>query len=87
MEILCYTREPEEEKIYSPKLAYSMHLAYREDKGDFSPFHHNEGVLYARGISGKDCRITARCLRNPWIFMTGDGRFGVAAVRTDGEGK
>ena len=29
--VLCYTREPLEPEIYSPKLAYSMHLAYTDD--------------------------------------------------------
>ena len=34
-ELLCYTRKPEEDSIYSEKLAYSMHLALREDGGSF----------------------------------------------------
>ena len=29
--ILCYTREPQEDIIYSGKLAHSMHLAYKEE--------------------------------------------------------
>ena len=27
-ELLCYTRKPEEDSIYSEKLAYSMHLLH-----------------------------------------------------------
>ncbi len=29
--LLCYTRKPQEDSIYSEKLAYSMHLALSED--------------------------------------------------------
>ena len=34
--ILCYTREPQDDMIYSNRLAFSMHLAYSEDEKDFS---------------------------------------------------
>ena len=33
MRVLCYTRLPMEDAIYSEKLAYSMHLALQETDG------------------------------------------------------
>ena len=51
MEILCYTREPKEDIIYANRLAYSMHLAWKDKNGKFVPFHHNEGILYAKAVS------------------------------------
>ena len=33
MELLSYTRMPEEDIIYGNRMAYSMHLAYRESDG------------------------------------------------------
>lgn len=35
--LLCYTRQPEEDSVYSEKLAYSMHLALCEDGEHFYP--------------------------------------------------
>ena len=87
MDILCYTRKPKEDIIYAPKLAYSMHLAYRDEGENFIPFHHNEGVLFAKAVHYGDGTMKAKSLKKPWLFLTGDGRFGVAAVRTEAEGE
>ena len=38
--VLCYTRKPVNEKIYDPRLAYSMHLAI-EKEGKYVPLNHN----------------------------------------------
>lgn len=59
-ELLCYTRKPEEDSIYSEKLACSMHLALREDGGSFVPLNHNSGILYAKQSSGKMVRFMQR---------------------------
>ncbi len=69
MELLSYTRQPKEDIIYGGRMAYSMHLAYRGEDGKFRPFHHNEGLLYARALQNpEDGTLDARCLKKPWLF-------------------
>ena len=88
MEVLCYTREPKEDIIYANRLAYSMHLAWKSETGQYVPFHHNEGILYAKATQdGQSGVLCAKSLKNPWIFHTGDGAYGVAAVRTEADGE
>ncbi|MFW5981827.1 MAG: family 43 glycosylhydrolase [Halanaerobiaceae bacterium] len=85
--ILSYTRKPEENQIYSPKLAYSMHLAYSDDGENFKDLNHNSGVLFARATENEDGSLNAKSLKNPYIFYLKDGKFGVVAVRTEADGK
>ncbi|MFW6287472.1 MAG: family 43 glycosylhydrolase [bacterium] len=85
--ILSYTRKPEENQIYSPKLAYSMHLAYSDDGKNFKDLNHNSGVLFARATENDDGSLNAKSLKNPYIFYLKDGKFGVVAVRTEADGK
>lgn len=88
MEILSYTRQPKEDIIYGKRMAYSMHLAWRGEDGKFRPFHHNEGILYAKALQNpEDGTLDARCLRNPWLFALKEGGYGVLAVRTGAEGE
>ncbi|MGN6712095.1 family 43 glycosylhydrolase [Anaerocolumna jejuensis] len=86
MEILCYTRNPKEDIIYANRLAFSMHLAYKTADGKYHPFHHNEGILYARAVQYNNGTLKAKSLKNPWLFLTKDGNYGVIAVRTEAEG-
>ncbi|GBF72728.1 glycosyl hydrolase [Paenibacillus sp. 598K] len=86
MDILSYTREPQEEDIYSPKLAYSMHLAIREEDGSFVPLNRNTGVLYARATEQPDGRLSAKTLKRPCLFHRPEGGFGVMAIRTSETG-
>lgn len=87
MRIFCYTREPLEDIIYAARLAYSMHLAYEKD-GKVIPFHHNEGLLYALGVSNPENGvITAKSLKHPYLFEKGDGTYGIVAVRTEADGE
>ncbi len=87
MKIFCYTREPLEDIIYAARLAYSMHLAYEKD-GEIIPFHHNEGLLYATGVSDPETGvITAKSLKHPYMFEKADGTYGIVAVRTEAEGE
>lgn len=87
MRILCYTRQPEEDILYANRLAYSMHLAWESGTGAYIPFHHNEGILYAKATQDMQTGVLcAKSLKNPWIFQTEDGSYGIAAVRTDAEG-
>lgn len=88
MEILSYTRQPKEDIIYGKRMAYSMHLAWRGEDGKFRPFHHNEGILYAKALQNpEDGTLDARCLKNPWLFALKEGGYGVLAVRTGAEGE
>ncbi|MDO4317434.1 MAG: family 43 glycosylhydrolase [Lachnospiraceae bacterium] len=86
MELLCYTRYPQEDLIYGAHMAYSMHLAWRQGD-EYLPFHHNEGILYAKAVQDPRTGVLqVRTLKQPWLFCRRGGGYGVAAVRTDGEG-
>jgi GH43 family beta-xylosidase len=85
--VLCYTRMSQEEQIYAPKLAHSMHLAYSEDGKYFKDLNHNSGVLYAKATENEDGTINAKSLKNPYIFYMPDGTFGAVAVRTEPYGE
>lgn len=85
--VLCYTRLPQEEAIYAPKLAYSMHLGYSEDGRYFKDLNHNSGVLFAKATERGDGTLNAKSLKNPYIFHMANGSFGVIAVRTEAYGE
>lgn len=85
-DILCYTRMPQDEQIYSAKLAYSMHLACRDQDGRFQALNHNSGVLFAKATENENGSLNAKCLKNPYLFYLADGTFGVVAVRTEPDG-
>lgn len=84
--VLCYTRIPQEDIIYSPKLAYSMHLAYSENGKYFKDLNHNSGVLFAKATDNEDGTLNAKSIKNPYIFYMADGTFGVIAVRIEPDG-
>ena len=87
MKLLCYTRQPKEDMIYGNRMAYSMHLAYRDTDGTFQPFHHNEGILYAKAVENTSNGVlNARSMKSPWLFAMKDG-YGVAAIRTGADGE
>lgn len=88
MELLSYTREPKEDIIYGVRMAYSMHLAYRGEDGKFHPFHHNEGILYAKAVQDpEDGTLEARTMKKPWLFALKNGGYGILAIRTGAEGE
>lgn len=84
-QLLSYTRKPK--GIYGEKLAYSMHLAYRQGDGVFQSLNHNTGVLFARAIEKSDRTLQAKCLTQPYIFkLAGEAGYGVLAIRTEPDG-
>lgn len=85
--LLNYTREPIDEVIYDPKLAYSMHLAISETNDNFQALNHNSGVLFAKATENEDGSLNPKSIKNPCIFPLKDGSFGVAAVRICGDGE
>ena len=86
MKLLCYTRTPMEDEIYSTKLAYSMHLALQETDGTILPLNHNSGILYAKATQNPDGTLNAKSLKNPWLFSMADGTFGIVAQRIEPDG-
>ena len=86
MNLLCYTRTPMEDEIYSCKLAFSMHLALQDADGTVVPLNHNSGILYAKATQNPDGTLNAKSLKNPWIFSMADGTFGVIAQRIEPDG-
>lgn len=85
MKLLTYTRTPQEEEIYSAKLAYSMHLALLEEE-ELLALNHNSGILYAKATQNPDGTLHAKSLRKPWLFPKKGGGYGVLAVRTEADG-
>ena len=62
--ILCYTRMPMEDAVYSAKLADSMHLALVDKEGVCTPLNHNSGILYAKAVQNQDGTLQAKSLKN-----------------------
>lgn len=86
MRILCYTRIPLHEDIYSTKLAYSVHLALEEADGSLTPLNRNSGIVYAKATQNEDGTLNAKCLLNPKLFIRKDGGYGVVAQRVEPDG-
>ena len=84
--ILNYTREPVNEVIYDPRLAYSMHLAISEDGKEYRALNHNSGILFVKATENEDGSLNPKSLKNPWLFALPDGRFGVTGIRIEGDG-
>ena len=57
--LLIYTREPLDTNIYDAKLAYSMHLAFK-DGDECIPLNHNSGVFFAKATRGPSGGSIAR---------------------------
>ena len=85
--LLNYTRKPISSTLYDPKLAYSMHLALKNEDGSFAVLNHNSGVLFVKATENEDGSLNAKSLKNPYVFELQDGTYGVLAVRTEGEGE
>lgn len=84
--LLNYTRQPMDEMIYGPRLAYSMHLAVSGDGKEYRALNHNSGILFVKATENEDGSLNPKSLKNPWLFVLPDHRFGVAAVRIEGDG-
>lgn len=80
-----YTRTPSGD--YVDKLARSMFLAYSENGRDgFVPLHDDCGVLFMRAESNEDETLIPKGLKDPYLFYTKEGAYGVVAVRTEVNG-
>ena len=86
-QLICYTRTPVSEAVYSPKMAYSMHLALADESGKCTELNHNYGILYAKATQNpENLVLTAKTLDKPWIFKMKDGAYGVISLRCEGDG-
>ena len=85
--LLNYTRKPISSTLYDPKLAYSMHLALKNEDGSFQALNHNSGVLFVKATENEDGSLNAKSLKNPYVFELQGETYGVVAVRTEGEGE
>jgi GH43 family beta-xylosidase len=82
--ILIYTRKPQNE--YTESLSNSIHFAYSSKSGDFLPLNRNYGILFAQATVDKDNVIQEKGIKNPYLFRTAEGAFGITAVRINKEG-
>jgi GH43 family beta-xylosidase len=78
---LIYTREPKSE--YTESLSNSIHLAYCDESNDFKPLNQNYGILFALSTIDENNVIQEKGLKNPYLFRTAEGSFGIIAVRVD----
>ena len=83
--LLVYTRLPEEE-AYSTSLAGSVHFAYSRDGVFYEPLNQNYGILFPSATIRQPNTLNEKALRNPFIFHTKEGEFGILAVRINADG-
>lgn len=82
--ILIYTRKTQNE--YTESLSNSIHFAYRDGTNEFEPLNHNYGILFAQATVDQDNVIQEKGLKNPYLFRTSDGAFGITAIRISPDG-
>ena len=78
--ILVYTRTPVPHN-YPMDLASSVHFAYSRDGTNFTALNRNYGILFALAAIDANNVIHARGLKQPYIFATADGQYGIVAVK------
>mgnify|MGYP000890736577 CR=1 FL=1 len=83
--ILVYTRKPVS-GLYSSHLAYSVHMAYSSDGNTYKALNQNYGIVFASSTISQDNTINEKGLKNPYLFYTADGKFGIVAVRINADG-
>ena len=83
--ILVYTRTPVPHS-YPRDLASSVHFAYSRDGTNFTALNRNYGILFALAAIDANNVIHARGLKQPYIFATADGQYGIVAVKTNIDG-
>lgn len=83
--LIIYTREPLHTDIYDCKLAYSMHIGVDCGEG-YKALNHNSGVFFAKATENPDGTLNAKSLKSPFAFKLDDDKYGVLAVRTNGDG-
>jgi GH43 family beta-xylosidase len=77
--VLVYTRTPLDE--YTDSLSNSIHLALSEDGAPFEPLNQNYGILFPEATVSEHNTILEKGAKNPFLFRTREGGFGLVAVR------
>lgn len=85
VKILIYTRQPHNE--HTESLSNSIHFAYCEGEEGFKVLNQNYGVLFTLGTIDEKNVIHEKGLKNPYLFQTAEGSFGIVAVRVDAIGE
>ncbi|WP_339255532.1 family 43 glycosylhydrolase [Paenibacillus sp. FSL P2-0136] len=85
MKLTVYTRIPNQD--YTGSLANSVHMACADDPNEFQPLNRNYGLLFAVATVDENNVIHEKGLKNPYLFRTQDGAFGMIAVRIDASGE
>lgn len=85
--LVAYHRHPTSDReANNADIAYSMHLAL-EDEDGWTTLNDNYGIFFARTAqvptNSVDVRLDVRSLKDPYVFRTADGDFGIVAVRTN----
>lgn len=83
--LIIYTRKPNKDIYYDPRLAYSMHLAYLEGSRAVA-FNHNSGVLFAKATENEDGSLNPKSLINPFVMPVNDDEYVILATRIEGDG-
>ncbi len=83
---MVYTRQVDSE-CYPEGLAHSIHMAYRAEDGEFYPLNKNYGMLFAKAEIAHNQIICPKGVKDPGIFTLSEGCFGIAAVRTNEDGR
>ncbi|MBO7355202.1 MAG: family 43 glycosylhydrolase [Lachnospiraceae bacterium] len=78
--VYVYTREVREED-YPAGLARSVHFASEAEGGGKQSWNRDYGILFASGIITDKNTICPMGVKDPVIFMTGDGEICICAVR------
>lgn len=84
--LIIYTRQAINNILYDPRLAFSMHLAYVDEKNQAKAFNHNSGVFFVKATENEDGSLNPKSLENPYVFETKQGIYGILATRIQGDG-
>ncbi|SDL72289.1 family 43 glycosylhydrolase [Paenibacillus jilunlii] len=84
MKLAVYTRKSDQD--YTDSLSNSVHLACTDDHNEFQALNRNYGILFASATVDENNVIHEKGLKNPYLFRTADGSFGIVAVRVDALG-
>lgn len=71
---------------YPCALAYSVHLSYSDDGLKFKLLHKNYGIVFTKGELSEENTIIPKAVKNPQVFRTSDGKYGICGERINENG-
>lgn len=79
--LLAGTRRPDTDpSVYSPRIAFSLHLALATPDGAVTRLNDDRGVLFPRAVPAEHVDIhRVRTLTDPWMFVVPSGYAVVAS--------